>query len=86
MDTRWVGAWWFGFVFTAVGFVLVSIPIFGYPKYFPGMMDDLRFTFFSTVFESYPGRWKGGNGRLCTMEPRLRSARFLPSLNYRDPI
>ena len=35
-DTRWVGAWWIGFVITAIAFTVVSIPIFGYPKYMPG--------------------------------------------------
>lgn len=35
-DTRWVGAWWIGFVVTAVAFVVIAIPIFGYPKYMPG--------------------------------------------------
>ena len=44
-DTRWVGAWWMGFGFTAVAFVFVSIPLFGYPKYMPGkyLRFDLRF-------------------------------------------
>lgn len=35
MDTRWVGAWWLGFVFTTVLFFVVAIPMFGYPKYMP---------------------------------------------------
>ncbi|XP_053394357.1 solute carrier organic anion transporter family member 4A1-like isoform X2 [Mercenaria mercenaria] len=35
MDTRWVGAWWLGFVFTTILFVVVAIPMFGYPKYMP---------------------------------------------------
>ena len=36
-DTRWVGAWWIGFVITAVAFVVIALPIFGYPKYMPGI-------------------------------------------------
>ena len=35
-DTRWVGAWWMGFVITAVAFAVLAIPLFGYPKYMPG--------------------------------------------------
>ncbi|KAK3092473.1 hypothetical protein FSP39_003277 [Pinctada imbricata] len=35
-DSRWIGAWWFGFVFTAVLFVLIAIPIAGFPKFLPG--------------------------------------------------
>ncbi|KAJ8308250.1 hypothetical protein KUTeg_013124 [Tegillarca granosa] len=31
-DPRWIGAWWVGFIATAVGFFAVSIPLFGYPK------------------------------------------------------
>lgn len=38
-DTRWVGAWWIGFVVTAVAFVVIAIPIFGYPKYMPGKLS-----------------------------------------------
>ncbi|XP_062619920.1 solute carrier organic anion transporter family member 4A1-like, partial [Saccostrea cucullata] len=36
MDPVWVGAWWLGFVVTAVGFLLVSFPLFGYPINLPG--------------------------------------------------
>ncbi|KAJ8308424.1 hypothetical protein KUTeg_013298 [Tegillarca granosa] len=36
LDPRWVGAWWLGFVITAVLFFLVAIPILGYPKNLPG--------------------------------------------------
>lgn len=32
----WIGAWWIGFVFAALVCVLISIPIFGYPKSLPG--------------------------------------------------
>ena len=35
-DTRWVGAWWVGLVITTIAFVIISLPIFGYPKYMPG--------------------------------------------------
>ncbi|XP_022333584.2 solute carrier organic anion transporter family member 4A1-like [Crassostrea virginica] len=35
-DPRWVGAWWLGFVFTSIFFVLVAIPISLYPKSMPG--------------------------------------------------
>ena len=39
------------------------------------MMDDMRFTSFSTVFV-ISGRWKVDNERLCAMELRLRLRRF----------
>ena len=32
-DQRWVGAWWLGFIFTSIAFVVVALPLFGYPKY-----------------------------------------------------
>ncbi|OWF46446.1 solute carrier organic anion transporter family member 4A1-like [Mizuhopecten yessoensis] len=35
-DQRWIGAWWVGFIISAVGFLLVAIPIYGYPKHMPG--------------------------------------------------
>ncbi|XP_060063072.1 solute carrier organic anion transporter family member 4A1-like [Ylistrum balloti] len=35
-DQRWIGAWWVGFVISAVGFFLIAVPIYGYPKYMPG--------------------------------------------------
>ncbi|XP_048780929.2 solute carrier organic anion transporter family member 4C1-like isoform X3 [Ostrea edulis] len=34
-DPRWVGAWWVGFAFASVLFLIVSIPIFGYGKELP---------------------------------------------------
>ncbi|KAK3094161.1 hypothetical protein FSP39_024851 [Pinctada imbricata] len=34
-DPRWVGAWWFGFIITSIGFLLVAIPISGFPKALP---------------------------------------------------
>nr|XP_022335253.1 solute carrier organic anion transporter family member 4A1-like isoform X3 [Crassostrea virginica]XP_022335254.1 solute carrier organic anion transporter family member 4A1-like isoform X3 [Crassostrea virginica] len=36
MDPAWVGAWWLGFVVTAIGFLLVTFPLFGYPTNLPG--------------------------------------------------
>ncbi|XP_076099372.1 solute carrier organic anion transporter family member 4A1-like isoform X2 [Mytilus galloprovincialis] len=35
-DSRWIGAWWLGFIIAIVGFIVIAIPIFGYPKYLPG--------------------------------------------------
>ncbi|XP_033736434.1 solute carrier organic anion transporter family member 4A1-like [Pecten maximus] len=35
-DQRWVGAWWVGFIISAVGFLLIAIPIYGYPKHMLG--------------------------------------------------
>ncbi|XP_048736625.2 solute carrier organic anion transporter family member 4A1-like [Ostrea edulis] len=35
-DPRWVGAWWFGFIFTAILFIIIAIPISLYPKSMPG--------------------------------------------------
>ncbi|XP_037960729.1 solute carrier organic anion transporter family member 4A1 [Teleopsis dalmanni] len=32
----WIGAWWIGFVFSALICVLIAVPIFGYPKSLPG--------------------------------------------------
>lgn len=37
-DPRWVGAWWLGFVFTSIFFVLVAIPISLYPKSMAGSL------------------------------------------------
>lgn len=37
MDPAWVGAWWMGFVVTAIGFLLVTFPLFGYPTNLPGL-------------------------------------------------
>lgn len=34
-DTRWVGSWWLGFLFSTIAFAVIAIPIFGYPKYLP---------------------------------------------------
>ncbi|XP_052106029.1 solute carrier organic anion transporter family member 4A1-like [Mytilus californianus] len=35
-DSRWIGAWWLGFIIAIVGFIVIAIPIYGYPKYLPG--------------------------------------------------
>ncbi|KAH3854439.1 solute carrier organic anion transporter family member 4A1-like [Dreissena polymorpha] len=35
MDSRWVGAWWLGFVVSTIAFVVIALPLFGYPKYMP---------------------------------------------------
>lgn len=40
MDPAWVGAWWMGFVVTAIGFLLVTFPLFGYPTNLPGLHPD----------------------------------------------
>lgn len=40
-DPRWIGAWWVGFIATAVGFFAVSIPLFGYPKSLRGKQNSL---------------------------------------------
>ncbi|KAH8411956.1 hypothetical protein KR222_003624 [Zaprionus bogoriensis] len=32
----WIGAWWIGFLFAALVCLLISIPIFGFPKSLPG--------------------------------------------------
>lgn len=40
-DPRWVGAWWIGYLLaTGMAWVLVSLPMFGFPKQFPG--DELN--------------------------------------------
>ncbi|XP_033734178.1 solute carrier organic anion transporter family member 4A1-like isoform X2 [Pecten maximus] len=36
MDSIWIGAWWVGFIVTAVLFFLFAIPVFGYPINLPG--------------------------------------------------
>jgi len=35
-DPRWVGAWWIGFIITAVCFILLTVPLTGFPKHLPG--------------------------------------------------
>lgn len=40
MDPAWVGAWWMGFVVTAIGFLLVTFPLFGYPTNLPGLHPE----------------------------------------------
>lgn len=42
-DPRWVGAWWFGFIFTAILFIIIAIPISLYPKSMPGTCSDCRY-------------------------------------------
>ena len=41
-DTRWVGAWWIGFLVCAGVNVLTSIPFFFFPKTLPkeGLQDN----------------------------------------------
>ncbi|XP_069117272.1 solute carrier organic anion transporter family member 4A1-like isoform X2 [Argopecten irradians] len=36
MDSIWIGAWWVGFIITAVLFFLFALPVFGYPENLPG--------------------------------------------------
>ncbi|XP_060063073.1 solute carrier organic anion transporter family member 4A1-like [Ylistrum balloti] len=36
MDSVWIGAWWVGFVVTAVLFFLFALPVLGYPVNLPG--------------------------------------------------
>ncbi|KAK3086229.1 hypothetical protein FSP39_015478 [Pinctada imbricata] len=50
-DPRWVGAWWCGFIITAVGFLLVAIPISCFPKALPG--ESILFHIFLSVNERY---------------------------------
>lgn len=35
-DPQWVGAWWIGILAGMGGFLLVLLPIVGYPKRLPG--------------------------------------------------
>ncbi|EDV28793.1 uncharacterized protein TRIADDRAFT_11246, partial [Trichoplax adhaerens] len=34
-DPRWVGAWWLGFIVCGVGMLVVSIPLFAFPRNLP---------------------------------------------------
>lgn len=34
-DQRWIGAWWLGFIIAVAGFLIIAIPLFGYPKFLP---------------------------------------------------
>ena len=38
MDQRWIGAWWLGFIVSIVVFLIIAVPLFGYPKYLPGKL------------------------------------------------
>lgn len=38
-NPRWVGAWWLGFLFSGTLALLISIPLFGFPKSLPGSED-----------------------------------------------
>ena len=35
-DPRWVGAWWLGFLISAIGVIFVIVPMSGFPKDLPG--------------------------------------------------
>ncbi|XP_071081222.1 solute carrier organic anion transporter family member 4C1-like [Haliotis cracherodii] len=35
LDQRWVGAWWLGYIVTGIIILIMSLPISGFPKYFP---------------------------------------------------
>ncbi|XP_055850683.1 solute carrier organic anion transporter family member 4A1 [Episyrphus balteatus] len=48
----WIGAWWIGFFFAALACVLLSIPIFGYPKSLPGS-EEIKL---ERVSEAYNGK------------------------------
>ncbi|XP_076442002.1 solute carrier organic anion transporter family member 4A1-like isoform X2 [Babylonia areolata] len=34
-DPQWIGAWWIGFIPSCVAFVLLALPIYGFPKTLP---------------------------------------------------
>ena len=36
-DPRWVGAWWVGFIVTAVLFFIFALPLSAYPRNIAGM-------------------------------------------------
>ncbi|KAK3092404.1 hypothetical protein FSP39_002395 [Pinctada imbricata] len=36
MDPQWTGAWWIGIIITFAAFIIISIPLLGYPKRLPG--------------------------------------------------
>ncbi|XP_021361731.1 solute carrier organic anion transporter family member 4A1-like [Mizuhopecten yessoensis] len=36
MDSVWIGAWWVGFIITAILFFLFALPVLGYPINLPG--------------------------------------------------
>ncbi|RDD42635.1 Solute carrier organic anion transporter family member 4C1 [Trichoplax sp. H2] len=35
-DARWIGAWWILFLIAGGGLILISIPLFGFPRFLPG--------------------------------------------------
>ncbi|EDV19629.1 uncharacterized protein TRIADDRAFT_968, partial [Trichoplax adhaerens] len=35
-DARWIGAWWICFLIAGGGLILISIPLFGFPRFLPG--------------------------------------------------
>lgn len=37
VDPRWVGAWWLGFAISVAGFLVIAVPLFGFPKRLPGV-------------------------------------------------
>ena len=36
-NPQWVGAWWIGMLACGIGSILCSLPMFGFPKQFPGV-------------------------------------------------
>ncbi|XP_028613402.1 solute carrier organic anion transporter family member 1A1 isoform X2 [Grammomys surdaster] len=61
-DTRWVGAWWIGFLVCAGVNILTSIPFFFFPKTLPrkGQQDNVDMTIYEKV-EKYRERKKKEN-------------------------
>ena len=40
-NPAWVGAWWIGFILSGTLALLISVPIFGFPKSLPGELINL---------------------------------------------
>ncbi|CBY38229.1 unnamed protein product [Oikopleura dioica] len=38
-NPQWVGAWWIGMLACGIGSILCSLPMFGFPKQFPGVAE-----------------------------------------------
>ncbi|XP_070181232.1 solute carrier organic anion transporter family member 4A1-like [Littorina saxatilis] len=42
-DPQWVGAWWIGVLVSLAAFMVIGIPIMGYPRHMPGKLGCARF-------------------------------------------
>ncbi|KAL8561510.1 hypothetical protein ACOMHN_057204 [Nucella lapillus] len=75
-NPRWVGAWWLGFLFSGTLALLVSLPLFGFPKNLPGS-EKFRAEKETEVYKGKDAKQKEAEQQPLGMRHIWTSVRYL---------